>query len=114
MTHQVPDPGGRRGKRLPRNQKLTPLLAGRTIKAAAQDGELLRVTFADGWVMTIKTGGQPASPASLAGHAVKNVLQAGTELDLVFADGTAAAVILAAETSSVLVRDQNGGFQYAD
>jgi hypothetical protein len=96
------------------NRKLTPIIAGRTVQSVAQDAGMLTLTFADGSVMHIKTGGPAPAPDALAGHTVQTVQQGGTELDLNFTDKSTARVQLAEATSSVLLRDKDGNFEYAD
>ena len=92
---------------------LARIIAGRTVRAVAQDGTLASVTFADGSVMKIKSGA-PAPVDALIGKTVQNVRQGGLCLELLFQDGSMAAVTLAEETSSVLLRDAQGAFEYAD
>jgi len=95
-----------------RNQKLTPIIAGRAIKSANQTDGVLQIEFDDGSVMKIKTGA-PFSD-QIAGRTVKAVRQRATEFDLDFTDGTSAPITLAAETSSVMMRDKAGVLEYAD
>ncbi len=99
---------------LPRNKKLTPLLAGRTIQTSAQAEGLLNITFQDGSFMKIKTGGPGPSAEMLSGKVVKEVYQEGTELDLQFTDNSMAIIKLAEATSSVMLRDGQGEFEYSD
>jgi hypothetical protein len=101
------------GPALPPNQMLQRIIAGRTISAVAQDTAPASLTFADGSVMKIKTGA--ALPAdALLGKTVQHVRQGGLSLQLQFQDGSAATLTLAEETSSVLLRDAKGAFEYAD
>ncbi len=95
------------------NEKLTPLLAGRTIKSASQSDNLLVVTFGDGSTMKVKTGG-PAPAATLQGHTVQMVRQGGAVIELDFTDKSTAQIKLAEATSSVMLRDAKGKFEYAD
>ncbi len=95
-----------------RNQKLTPLLAGRTIQSASQSDNVLTVTFTDGSTMKIKTGA-PGPAGSLPGHTVKAVRQTGTVMNLDL-DGSTATIRLAEATSSVMLRDAKGVMEYAD
>ncbi len=104
---ESPDPA------LPRNSMLERIIAGRTIQAVAQDATPASVTFSDGSVMKIKAGA--ALPAAdMAGKTVRKVRQGGTTLELRFDDGSAATIALAEQASSVLLRDRNGTFEYAD
>jgi hypothetical protein len=95
-----------------RNQKLTPILAGRTVQHIQQTGSVLQIKFDDESVMKIKTGAPFKD--SITGKKVKAVRQKATKFDLDFADGTSAAITLAAETSSVMLRDKAGAMEYAD
>jgi hypothetical protein len=95
-----------------RNQKLTPILAGRTVKHTRQTGGVLQIAFDDGSVMKIKTGAPFKD--SIAGKKVKAVRQKAIEFYLDFSDGTAAPIALAAETASVMLRDKAGAMEYAD
>ncbi len=95
------------------NQKLTPILAGRTVQSANQADNQLVVTFTNGSTMKIKTGG-PAPIPALQGHTVKMVRQGGTSMELDFSDNSKAIIPLAAASSSVMLRDANGKFEYAD
>ena len=98
---------------LPPNKMLERIIAGRTIQAVAQDTTPASITFADGSVMQIKTGA--ALPAeALIGKTVKKVRQGGLRLELQFQDDSKGAITLAEETSSVLLRDSKGTFEYAD
>lgn len=95
------------------NQKLTKIIAGRTINGTAQADNVLTVTFGDGSVMKIKTA--PSSTnAAASGGTVKKVRQKGTELNLDLADGSTLTVQTAEATSSVMLRDKAGKLEYAD
>jgi hypothetical protein len=98
---------------VPPNQKLTPILRGRTVKSAAQTDNLLVVTFTDGSTMKVKLGG-PAPTAALQGHTVKMVRQGGVSMEITFSDNSKAQIKLAEETSSVMLRNTNGKLEYAD
>jgi len=95
-----------------RNQKLTPIIAGRIVKHTKQTDGVLQIEFNDGSAMKIKTGAALAD--SIVGRTVKAVRQQATEFDLDFTDGTSAKITLAAETSSVMLRDRAGTLEYAD
>ena len=95
-----------------RNQKLTPILAERIVKQTKHTDGVLQIKFDDGSVMKIKTGAPFKD--SITGKKVKAVRQKATEFDLDFADGTSAAITLAEETSSVMLRDKAGTMEYAD
>lgn len=96
------------------NQKLTRVIAGRTIQASAQEAGLLTLTFGDGSVMKIKVAPSATNTAVNAGAKVKKVRQKGTEFDLDFEDGTTWTVQTAEATSSVILKDHAGKLEYAD
>ena len=94
---------------MPRNQKLTNVIAGRTIKAAAVDPGRVLVLFDDQSNMRIKTAGHAAvSP----GGKVKSVHEAKAEFKIDFEDGSSATFCLADPGSSVTVRDKNSVVEY--
>ena len=95
------------------NRKLTPLIAGRTVKSAAQADTVLSIGFGDGSVLRIKTAGREAA-AIPAGGTVKAVRQKADALTLDFADGSSAEIKLAEATSSVMLRNSAGALEYAD
>ncbi len=95
------------------NRKLTPIIAGRTVKSAVQADAVLTVGFADGSTMRIKT--TAAKTAAIpTGAAVKTVHQTDNALTLDFADGSSASIALAEATSSVMLRNGAGVLEYAD
>ncbi len=96
------------------NELLTNTIGGRTIQEVAPGPGLLQVTFTDGSVMKIKTGGPPPAADALVGRTVKGVYQADTLMDLTFTDRTTGRIKLAEATSSVILRDKDGNFEYAD
>jgi hypothetical protein len=98
---------------LPLNKDLTPLIAGRTIKAVDYTDNVLRVIFADGSIMKIKSP-EPAPTDRLLNHTVKVVRQQDDVLIIGFTDRSSAQIKLAEATSSVLLRDSHGAFEYAD
>jgi hypothetical protein len=94
------------------NRKLTPIIAGRTIKHIAQSDVVQLIEFEDGSILKIKTSAPFTE--TIAGRKVKEMRQKGTEFDLDFVDGTTAKIDLAEETSSVMLRDKAGTLEYAD
>jgi hypothetical protein len=94
------------------NRKLTPIIAGRTVKRVAKSEAELHIEFDDGSILKIKVGAPFTD--SITGRKVKAVRQKATEFDLDFADGTSAEITLAEETSSVMLRDKAGTMEYAD
>jgi hypothetical protein len=94
---------------MPRNQKLTKVIAGRTIKAVTIEPGGVLVLFDDQSNMRIKTAG-PAT-ASPSGK-VKSVHEAKAEFKIGFEDGSSAIFCLADPGSSVAVRDKNNAVEY--
>src|SRR5262249_38406837 len=94
---------------MPRNQKLTKVIAGRTIKAVTTEPGSVLVLFDDQSSMKIKTTGAVA--VSL-GSKVKSVDEAKAELTIDFEDGSSAKFCLTAPGSSVAVRDKNNAVEY--
>jgi hypothetical protein len=89
---------------MPRNQKLTKVVAGRTIKAVTVEQGSVLVLFDDQSSMKIKTLGAVAvSP----GSKVKSVHEAKAEFKVEFEDGSSATLYLADPGSSIAVRDKN-------
>lgn len=95
-----------------RNQKLTKVIAGRSIAGTEPAADALKVRFDDGSTMTVRTSG-PAKGAG-AQAKVKAVRQQGTTLNLDLEDGSTVEIPTAEETSSVMLRDKNGVLEYAD
>jgi hypothetical protein len=94
---------------MPRNQKLTKVIAGRTVKVATVEPGAVLVLFDDQSNMKIKTAGAAAvSP----GGKVKFVHEAKAELKIEFEEGSSVAFCLADPGSSVAVRDKNNAVEY--
>jgi hypothetical protein len=92
-----------------RNQKLTKVMAGRTIKAVTTEPGSVLVPFDDQSNMKTKTVGAVAvSPASK----VKSVHETKAEFKIEFEDGLRATLCLADSGSSVAVRDKNNAVEY--
>ena len=94
---------------MPRNQKLTKAIAGRTVKAATVEPGSVLVLFDDQSSMKIKTAGPATIPP---GGRVKSVNEAQVEFKIDFEDGSNATVYLADPGSSVAVRDKNNAVEY--
>lgn len=94
------------------NQKLTPLLKGRTITGTQNQDNKLLITFHDGSLLTVKTKGNANVAAT--GGTVQSVQQNATTLTLDFADGSHLAIPTEEAASSVLLRDKNHVLEYAD
>jgi hypothetical protein len=94
---------------MPRNQKLTKVIAGRTIKSATVQSDVVLVVFDDQSNMKIKTAGPATIPP---GSKVKSVHEVKAEFKMQFEDGSSAALSLANPGSSVAVRDKNNAIEY--
>jgi hypothetical protein len=92
-----------------RNQKLTKVIAGRTIKAATVEPGGVLVLFDDQSNMKIKTVGAATIPP---GGKVKSVHESKAEFKIEFEDGSSATLYLADPGSSVAVRDKNNAVEY--
>jgi hypothetical protein len=94
---------------MPRNQKLTKVIAGRTIKAVTTEPGIVLVLFDDESRMKIKTAGAAAvSP----GSKVTSVHEAKADFKIEFEDGSSTTFCLADPGSSVGVRDKNNAVEY--
>jgi hypothetical protein len=90
---------------MPRNQKLTKLIKGRSVRRATNDPTRLIVVFDDGSTMTVKTA--TIAPAIAPGIKVRAILENGLECILQFEDGASVTLQLADPGASVTVRDGN-------
>ena len=77
---------------MPRNQKLTKVIAGRTVKATTVEPGGVLVVFDDQSNMKIKTAGRATIPP---GGKVKSVHEAKAEFKIEFEDGSSATLSLA-------------------
>jgi hypothetical protein len=94
---------------MPRNQKLTKVIAGRTVKVATTEPGSVLILFDDQSNMKIKT----TQPATIPpGGKVKSVREAKAELKIDFEDGSSATLYLADSGSAVAVRDKNNAVEY--
>jgi len=94
---------------MPRNQKLTRVIAGRTVKVATFERGGVLVLFDDESRMKIKTAG----PATISpGGKIKSVHETKAEFKIDFEDGSSATLCLADPGSSVAVRDKNNAVEY--
>jgi hypothetical protein len=94
---------------MPRNQKLTKVIAGRKVQAATVEPGGVLVLFGDQSNMKIKTAGAaPVSP----GSKVKSVQESKAEFKIDFEDGSSATLCLADPGSSIAVRDKNNAVEY--
>ena len=92
-----------------RNQKLTKLIAGRTVKVATTEPGGVLVLFDDQSNMKIKTAGPATIPP---GGKIKSVHEAKAEFKIEFEDGSSATLRLADPGASVAVRDKNNAVEY--
>jgi hypothetical protein len=96
-----------------RNQKLSGVVRGRTVKAIEADGPEVRLVFEDGGTMTVRTRpGTRVSPPVLG--RIRAARQAGTDLRIDYEDGGTLALTTAEPTASVLLRAGDGTLEYAD
>jgi len=94
---------------MPRNQKLTKVVAGRTVKVTTVEPGAVLVLFDDESRMKIKTAGPATVPP---GGKVKSVHQTKTEFKVEFENDTSAILSLANPGSSVAVRDKDNAVEY--
>jgi hypothetical protein len=92
-----------------RNQKLTKVIAGRTIMAVTAEPGSVLVLFDDQSTMNVKTAGPATIPP---GGKVKSVHEAKAEFKIEFVDGSTATFLLADPGSSIAVRDKNNAVEY--
>ena len=93
-----------------RNQKLTKVIAGRTIKAVTTEpGSVLVSLFEDQSNMKVKLAGPATIPP---GGKIKSVHEAKADFKIEFEDGSSATLSLANPGSSVAVRDKNNAVEY--
>ena len=95
------------------NQKLTKIIAGRTVSGTAQADGLLIITFTDGSTMKVKVAATNTN-LGVTGGKVTKVRQQGTDLILDLEGGGSVPITTAEPTSSVMLRDQAGKLEYAD
>lgn len=101
--------------RMARNQKLTPIIKGRTIAQVVWDGPAAQLHFGDGSVLRIHAAAAPApgSPPATLGK----VLAVRQSLDTIAFDlegPSSLQFALAEPTSCVMLRDAKGVLEYAD
>ena len=95
---------------MPRNHKLTAVVAGRCVQSATPEPGRLVIVFDDRSTMTVKTAGIATMVS--AGAKVKAVLENGDQCILQFEDGSSVTVKLADPGASVAVRDGKNGVEY--
>ena len=95
---------------MPRNQKLTKVIAGRTVQKATAEPVKLVLRFDDQSTMQVKTAG--IADIFPPGGKIKAIQEDGPEFTLQFEDGSTAALKLADPGASVAVRDKNNQVAY--
>ena len=95
---------------MPRNQKLTRVIQGRTVQRATAESRKLFVQFDDGSTMRLKTAG--IAGKFPPGGKIKAILEDGAKFSLQFEDGSTVTVELADPGASVAVRDKNDQVEY--
>ena len=95
------------------NQKLTKIIAGRSITGTAQADGLLTITFDDCSTMRVKVAPSTTNLGVTSGKVAK-VRQQGTDLILDLEGGGSVPITTAEATSSVMLRDKAGKLEYAD
>ena len=94
------------------NQKLTHLIAGRSVASADTGAAQCVVHFDDGSKMTVKVAAPPESVDSRG--KVTRVRQAGAALNLDLDGGATISFTTAEPMASVMVRGASGAMEYAD
>ena len=94
------------------NDKLSQLIAGRTIAGTGNANDEMTIHFTDKSRMTVRTAGSTNSAST--GGAVKAVRQSAATLDLEFTSGAILSIPLAEGPSLVAVHDAQGTLEYAD
>ena len=94
---------------MPRNQKLTRVIAGRTVQAVTAEPGGVVFLFDDQSSLKIRT---PVTATVSSGGKVKSVQEDEAELKIEFEDGSSATLSLADPGSSVSVRDKNNVVEY--
>jgi hypothetical protein len=101
--------------RMTRNQKLTPIIKGRSIAQLGWENATATLHFDDGSVMRIHAPSAPprnAPPATLG--KVRAVRQSSETIAFDLEAGSTLQIQLAEATSCVMLRDPKGVLQYAD
>lgn len=101
--------------RMRRNQKLTPVIKGRSIAQIAWEGATASLNFDDGSVMRIHTSAAPtANDSSATLGKVRAVRQSTEMIAFDLEDGSVIEFALAEATSCVMLRNAKGELEYAD
>ena len=101
--------------RMARNQKLTPIIKGRSIAQVGWDGATAILHFGDGSVMRIHAVAAPSRntpPASLG--KVRAVRQSSEAIAFDLEGGATTEILLAEPSSCVMLRNSKNALEYAD
>ena len=93
-----------------RNQKLTRVIAGRTVQRATDEPGKLFINFDDESTMQFKIAG--IADMFPPGGKIKAVQEDGANFSLQFEEATAVNLLLADPGASVVVRDKNNQVEY--
>jgi hypothetical protein len=101
--------------RMYRNQKLTPIIKGRTITQLTWDGPTALLHFDNGSTLRIHTPAAPArnAPPATLGR-VKAVRQSAEAISFDLDPESTLTISLAEATSCAMLRDAKGVLEYAD
>ncbi|MEP7064474.1 MAG: hypothetical protein ABI889_00445 [Gemmatimonadota bacterium] len=101
--------------RMTRNQKLTPIIRGRSIAQVGWESATAILHFNDGSVMRIHAPAAPPrdAPPAILGK-VRAVRQSTEAIAFDLEAGTSLQVPLAEATSCVMLRNVKGALEYAD
>jgi len=94
---------------MPRNQKLTRVIKGRTVQHSTTGPGKLEIIFDDASTMSVKTTAIAAVPP---GSKIEAVLEDGHECTVRFDNGTSVTLLLADPGASVAVRNRDGVVEY--
>ena len=109
MSADTPRKVEQANRTMSRNQKLTKVIAGRTVKVATVEPSGVLVLFDDQSNMKLKTAGHATIPTVVK---VKAVHEAKTDFKINFDDGSSVTLYLAYPGSSVAVRDKHNAVEY--
>jgi len=101
--------------RMRRNQKLTPIVKGRSVAQIGWEGATASLHFDDGSVMRIHTSAPPsANDPPIALGKVRAVRQSMEVIAFDLEDSSVIEIPLAESTSCVILRNAKGALEYAD
>jgi hypothetical protein len=94
------------------NEKLSGILAGRTIRGTGNSNDTMTIYFTDTSKMTVRTTGSTNNAST--GGTIAAARQNENTLHLEFEGGDTLGIPLAAATASVTVHDADGTLEYTD